>query len=100
MNVSSKPTNGASAKPHEYPISHPASENYMSNPSSQQSAGANSIDMIAENMKLIADVVRRIFNPSPISTSVQEMIDKTNSKPTIRYMTPEEVMRYIISTHE
>jgi hypothetical protein len=56
--------------------------------------------MIAENMKLIADVVRRIFNPSPISTSVQEMIDKTNSKPTIRYMTPEEVMRYIISTHE
>ncbi len=72
----------------------------MSNPSSQQSAGANSIDMIAENMKLIADVVRKIFNPFPISTSVQEMIDKTNSKPTIRYMTPEEVMRYIISTHE
>ena len=41
----------------------------------------------------------KIVSPFPLSTSVQEMIDKTNSKPTIRYMTPEEEMRYLISTH-
>ena len=47
----------------------------------------------------IEQIAKRL-NLFPLSTSVQEMIDKTNSKPTIRYMTPEEVMRYIISTHE
>ena len=40
----------------------------------------------------------KIFNPFPISTSIQEMIDKTNSKPIIRYMTEAEVMEYLIST--
>lgn len=66
--------------------------------------------MIAETIKLIAKkghvlctayaLFAKTFNPFPVSTSVQEMIDKTNIKPTIRYMTPEEVMRYLISTHE
>lgn len=51
-------------------------------------------------IKGIVERIAKIFNPFPISTSVQEMINKANSKPTIRYMTPEEVMRYIISTHE
>lgn len=46
------------------------------------------------------------LNPFPISTSISQMIEnsklksKLKSKLTIRYMTPEEVMRYIISTHE
>lgn len=40
----------------------------------------------------------RNLNPFPVSTSVQEMIDKANSKPTIRYMTEAEVMEYLIST--
>lgn len=51
--------------------------------------------LIKETVERIA----KIFNPFPISTSIQEMIDKTNSKPTIRYMSPEEEMRYLISTH-
>ena len=42
--------------------------------------------------------IAKIFNPFPISTSIQEMIDKTNSKPIIRYMTEAEVMEYLIST--
>lgn len=89
----------------------------MSNPSSQQSAGPNSIDMpyIGKPEKEFGDVdlffgalfiknaveqMEKLLTPLfPVSTSIQEMIDKTNSKPTIRYMTPEEVMRYIISTH-
>lgn len=50
-------------------------------------------------MKGAAERIAKIFNPFPISTSIQEMIDKTNSKPIIRYMTPEEEMRYLISTH-
>lgn len=51
-------------------------------------------------IKETAERIAKTFKLFPISTSVQEMIDKTNSKPTIRYMTPEEVMRYIISTHD
>lgn len=51
-------------------------------------------------IKKAVEQIEKILTPLfPISTSVQEMIDKANSKPTIRYMTPEEVMRYIISTH-
>lgn len=52
--------------------------------------------LIKETVERIA----RIFNLFPISTSIQEMIDKTNSKPTVRYMTDEEVMNYLISTHD
>lgn len=51
-------------------------------------------------IKGAAERIAKIFNPFPISTSIQEMIDKTNSKQTIRYMTPEEEMRYLISTHD
>jgi hypothetical protein len=51
-------------------------------------------------IKGVVERIAKIFNPFPISTSIQEMIDKTNSKPSIRYMTPEEEMRYLISTHE
>lgn len=64
--------------------------------------------MIAETIKLIAKkghvlctayaLFAKTFNPFPVSTSVQEMIDKANSKPTIRYMTEAEVMEYLIST--
>lgn len=50
-------------------------------------------------IKGAAERIAKIFNQFPVSTSVQEMIDKTNSKPTIRYMSPEEEMRYLISTH-
>ena len=51
-------------------------------------------------IKKTVERIAKIFNPFPISTSIQEMIDKTNSKQTIRYMTPEEEMRYLISTHD
>lgn len=37
--------------------------------------------------------------PFPVSTSIQQMIDDSSNKPTIRYMTDEEVMNYLISTH-
>lgn len=88
----------------------------MSKPYSQQSAGPNSIDMPyigkpekefrdanlffgALFIKKAVEQMEKILTPLfPASTSVQEMIDKANSKPTIRYMTPEEVMRYLIST--
>ncbi len=66
--------------------------------------------MIVETLKLIAEkgpllctayaLFAKTFKLSPISTSVQEMIDKANSKPTIRYMSEEETIKYIISTHE
>jgi hypothetical protein len=51
-------------------------------------------------IKNAVEQMEKLLTPLfPVSTSIQEMIDKTNSKPTIRYMTPEEVMRYLISTH-
>lgn len=65
--------------------------------------------MIAETIKLIANkghvlctayaLFAKTFNPFPVSTSIKEMIDKANSKPTIRYMSEEETIKYIISTH-
>ena len=50
-------------------------------------------------IKGAAERIAKILFPFPISTGIQEMIDKTNSKQTIRYMSPEEEMRYLISTH-
>ena len=52
---------------------------------------------------LIKGAVERIVKilfPTPLSTSVSQMIEssKLKSKPTIRFMTDEEVMRYLIST--
>ena len=49
--------------------------------------------------------IAKILFPFPLSTSVSQMIESSKlnselkSKPTIRYMTPEEEMRYLISTH-
>lgn len=57
---------------------------------------------------LIKDAVERIAKilfPFPLSTSVSQMIESSKlnselkSKLKIRYMSPEEEMRYIISTH-
>lgn len=46
--------------------------------------------------------IAKILFPFPLSTSVSQMIESSElkSKPTIRYMTDEEVMNYLISTHE
>lgn len=50
-------------------------------------------------IKKAVEQIEKILTPLfPASTSVQEMIDKTNIKPTIRYMTEAEVMEYLIST--
>lgn len=53
--------------------------------------------LIAENMRKMRDAVDRTLSAHKLA----EEATKTtrDSKPTIRYMTPEEVMRYIISTH-
>lgn len=52
-------------------------------------------------IKNTVEVIIKSLNPFPISTSVSQMIESSelNSKPTIRYMSPEEEMRYLISTH-
>lgn len=52
-------------------------------------------------IKNTVEVIIKSLNPFPISTSISQMIESSelNSKPTIRYMTPEEEMRYLISTH-
>lgn len=52
-------------------------------------------------IKNTVEVIIKSLNPFPISTSISQMIESSelNSKPTIRYMSPEEEMRYLISTH-
>ena len=63
--------------------------------------GANlffGIQLIKGAVERIAKILFRF----PLSTSVSQMIESSElkSKPTIRYMTPEEEMRYLISTHD
>jgi hypothetical protein len=50
--------------------------------------------MITEVLKLIAEK-----GPMLYAAYSRLMKHESKSKPTIRYMTPEEEMRYLISTH-
>jgi hypothetical protein len=51
--------------------------------------------MITEVLKLIAEK-----GPMLYAAYSRLMKHESKSKPTIRYMTPEEEMRYLISTHD
>ena len=51
--------------------------------------------MIAEVLKLIAEK-----GPMLYAAYSRLMKHESKSKPTIRYMTPDEEMRYLISTHD
>lgn len=56
-------------------------------------------------IKNTVEVIIKSLNLFPLSTNVSQIIESSKlnselkSKPTIRYMTDEEVMNYIISTH-
>lgn len=58
--------------------------------------------MIVETLKLIAEKGSLLCTAyAKLTTKAScELNSKLKSKPTIRYMTPEEEMRYIISTHD
>lgn len=57
--------------------------------------------MIVETLKLIAEKGPLLCTAyAKLTTKASSKLkSELNSKPTIRYMSPEEEMRYIISTH-
>jgi hypothetical protein len=54
--------------------------------------------MIAETLRLIAEIGPLLCTAAAKLTT--KASSELKSKPTIRYMTDEEVMNYLISTHE
>jgi hypothetical protein len=54
--------------------------------------------MIVETLKLIAEIGPLLCTAYAKLTT--KASSELKSKPTIRYMTDEEVMNYLISTHE
>lgn len=58
--------------------------------------------MIVETLKLITEIGPLLCTAYAKQTTKasSKLNSELKSKPTIRYMTDEEVMNYIISTHE